>query len=276
MEINNLTPQINQNLYLNQNQSLNKIASAIELNQSSNDASSLSISLNLLSQSNGYSQSISSTNFAIATSQITDKALDAQSKILDNVKEKLLQASTDTSSQEARENILKDIKKQLEGIDNIATNTNYNNQNLLQNSKNDDSISSSLQYQIGLNASSIVEQNGIQSNTKGLDLQGLLNQDPSQFSSTTARNYLENIDNALGKINDFRSEVGSTLNQLQSSNRTLLTQEVSTLNANSIFDTNYAKESANFSKQNILGQLGAFAIAQGNNVNQQSVTRLLS
>lgn len=274
MEINNLTPQINQNLYLNQNQSLNKIASAIELNQSSNDASSLSISLNLLSQSNGYSQSIGNTNIAIATSQITDKALDAQGKILDNIKEKLLQASTDTNSQEAREDILKDIKKQLQGINDIANSTNYNNQTLLQNSKDDDSISSSLQYQSGL--SNIIEQNGIQANTKGLDLQELLNQNPSQFSSSKARDYLENIDNALGKINDFRSEIGSTINQLESSNRTLLTQEVSTLNANSIFDTNYAKESANFSKQNILGQLGAFALAQGNNVNQQSVTRLLS
>ena len=43
-----------------------------------------------------------------------------------------------------------------------------------------------------------------------------------------------------------------------------------------MFDTNYAKESANFSKQNVLAQIGAFTQAQGSNLNQQMVLKLLS
>ena len=43
-----------------------------------------------------------------------------------------------------------------------------------------------------------------------------------------------------------------------------------------MFDTNYAKESSNFSKQNILAQIGAFGQTQANNINQQTVLRLLS
>ena len=50
--------------------------------------------------------------------------------------------------------------------------------------------------------------------------------------------------------------IGSVQNQL-GSNRNFLTQQSSTLGANSLYDTNYAKESSNFSKkQNILAQIG--------------------
>ena len=53
------------------------------------------------------------------------------------------------------------------------------------------------------------------------------------------------------------------------------TQKTNTLNAAALFDTNYAKETSNFSKQNILSQIGAFGQVQANNINQQMVSRLL-
>ena len=77
-------------------------------------------------------------------------------------------------------------------------------------------------------------------------------------------------------LNSIKSEFGAVQNQLQNSNKSLISQETSTLQANSAFDTNYAKESSNFSKQNVLAQIGAFSQAQGNNINQQMVSRLLS
>jgi flagellin len=275
MQINGNQQSI-QNNYLNANQALNRIATGIELNQSSDNASSLAIANNLLAQSNGYSQAVENTNSAIASTQIADGAINEQSKILDNIKEKLLQASTDTTSADGREALLKDIQKQLQQFDQIASSTNYNGETLLQNSATDNSTSNDLQYQAGLNGGDIIEQSGVQSNTTGLSLTALATQDASSFTSSDARAFLENIDNAISGLNDIRSEFGAVSNQLQSSNRTLLTQESTTLQANSVFDTNYAKESSNFSKQNILGQMGAFALAQGNNINQQTVSRLLS
>ena len=74
---------INQNLYLNNNQTLNRIATGIELNQASDDYSSLAITNNLLSQSSGYSQAIENTNSAIASTQIASSATNEQSNILD-------------------------------------------------------------------------------------------------------------------------------------------------------------------------------------------------
>ncbi len=275
MQINS-NSVLNQNVYLNANQSLNRIATGIELNQSSDNASSLSISNSLLAQSNGYGQALENANSAIAATQIASGATTEQSNILNNVKEKLLQASTDTTSQEGRDAILKDIQKQLEQFDKIASGTNYNGQTLLQKSSTDNSASDVQQFQSGLKGEQLIETSSVQSNTEGLGLTDLINQDTTTFSSSDAKNFLETVDKAINKLNDVRGEFGSVQNQLESSSRNLLAQQTSTLSAAALFDTDYAKESSNFSKQNILAQIGAFGQVQSNNINQQTVLRLLS
>lgn len=275
MQINS-NSTINQNVYASANQSLARIATGIELNQSSDNASSLSIANSLLAQSNGYSQAIENTNSAIASSQIASSATNEQSKILDTIKEKLLQASTDTTSKEGRDAILKEIKAQLNQFDKIASSTNYNGQTLLQKSSTDSSASDSQQYQSGLKGEDIIESSSIQSNTQGLGLSTLVNQNSTTFSASDARDLLKSVDNAINGLNEVRTEFGTTQKQLESSNRNLLTQQTSTLNAASLFDTDYAKESSNFSKQNILAQIGAYGQVQSTSVNQQNVLRLLS
>ena len=274
MQINS-NSLLNQNLYLNTNQTLSRIATGIELNKSSDNASSLAIANSLLTQSNGYSQAIENTNSAIAATQIASGSTNEQSKILDNVREKLLQASTDTTSKEERDNILKDIKSQLEQFDKIASSTNYNGQNLLQKSSNDNSSSDIQQYQSGIKGENLIETSAIQSNTTGLELNSLINQDSSTFTSENARDFLETVDKAMNSLNDMRSEIGAVQNKLESSGRSLLTQRTNTLNAASMFDTDYAKESLNFSKQNVMTQIGAFGQAQSTYITQQMVSKLI-
>ncbi len=274
MQINS-NPLFNQSSYLNASQSLNRIATGLELNKSSDNAANLAIANSLLSESNGYSQALENTNSAIAATQIASGSTNEQSKILDNVKEKLLQASTDTTSQEGRDNILKDIKSQLEQFDKIASSTNYNGQTLLQKSATDKSNSDVQQYQSGLKGEDIVETSGIASNTTAFGLSGLVNQDASTFTAQTARDFLETVDKSITSLNSIRGEIGTVQNQLESSGRNLMTQRTNTLNAASMFDTDYAKESSNFSKENILAKMGAFGQVQANFINQQMVSRLL-
>ena len=230
MQINS-NSTINQNVYASANQSLARIATGIELNQSSDNASSLSIANSLLAQSNGYSQAIENTNSAIASSQIASSATNEQSKILDTIKEKLLQASTDTTSKEGRDAILKEIKAQLDQFDKIASGTNYNGQTLLQKSSTDNSASDVQQFQSGLKGENLIETSSVQSNTKGLGLSNLVNQDAETFSSADARSFLQSVDKAINGLNDVRGEFGSVQNQLESSSRSLLSQQTNTLNA---------------------------------------------
>lgn len=276
MEVNN-NIQFNQSAYLNAASALNKISTGLQLNSSSDDSSALSIAQALQSQSSGISQSIDNVNSGMATLQIADGAMSKQSEILDQVKEKLLQASTDTTSQDGRDALLKDIQSLLENFNNIASSTNYNGQTLLQNSSSDSSASNQLQFQAGESSDSIIESNAIQSNTSGVGLDSLLNQDSSTFSSQTARSYLDSINNAIDTVNNYRSDIGSTTNQLATSSRNLFSEFTQTSAASSIIqDIDYSREVSNFSKQNILAQIGAYSSAQSSNINQSMVTRLLS
>ena len=83
------------------------------------------------------------------------------------------------------------------------------------------------------------------------------------------------IDTALTSLNTTRSGFGSAQNQLESAVRNMMTQVTNIKAAESVIrDVDYAKESANFNKQNIVAQAGTFAISQANNV-QQNVLKLL-
>lgn len=275
MQINNV--QLDQSPYLNLNQSLNKISSGKEINSAADDASSLSISDKLRTEASGLTQSIDNVNSGLASLQIADKSISEQSNILDTVKEKLLQASTDTTSQQGRDQILTEIKDLLQNFDDIASSTNYNEQTLLQNASDDKAASQSQQFQVGTSSEDIIETDSIQSNTVGVGLESLVNQDPSSFDASTARAYLGDVDEALTKLNDYRGDLGSVQNQLQSSGRNLFTQVTSTREAGStIADLDYSKEISDFNKQNILAQIGAYGAAQSSNINQNIVTRLLT
>lgn len=265
------------NTYTQNNQSLERIAAGLAINSAADNASSLGIAQELSAQAGGIAQSIENVNSAVAYTQIGDGALAEQSDILDTVKEKLLQASTDTTSQEGREALLGDIQKLLTQFDNIAEQTNYNGETILQQSSEDSSASDTFQVQAGEGADDLIEADGIQSNTQGVGLDDLLNQDASSFSSSTARSFLDDVDSALSQVNSNRAELGSTSNQLQSAGTNLSSQYTNTVAAESVLtEVDYAKEVSDFSKQNILAQFSAYGQVQANGVNQQTVSRLLS
>lgn len=265
------------NTYTQNNQSLERIAAGLAINNAADNASSLGIAQELSTQAGGIAQSIENVNSAVAYTQIGDGALAEQSNILDTVKEKLLQASTDTTSQEGREALLGDIQKLLTQFDNIAEQTNYNGETILQQSSEDSGASNAFQVQAGEGADDLIEAEGIQSNTQGVGLEELLNQDASSFSSSTARSFLDDVDSAISQVNSNRAELGSTSNQLQSAGTNLSSAYTNTVAAESVLtEVDYAKEVSDFSKQNILAQFGAYSQVQANGVNQQTVSRLLT
>jgi len=82
-------------------------------------------------------------------------------------------------------------------------------------------------------------------------------------------------DSALQRLDQIRSDLGSTQNQLVSTINNISVTQVNVKAAeSSIRDVDFANESANFSKHNILAQAGSYAMSQSNAV-QQNVLRLL-
>ncbi len=275
MQVNNNIPSY-QSPYLDQNKALERIATGLAINKASDNASTMAISDVLRTQASGYSQALSNANSAVASVQIADNAMSEQSKILDNVKEKLLQASNGTTSDAGREAIFKDIQGLMKNFDNIASDTNYNGQVLLQKSQDDQSATDAMTFQIGNNSEDTISSPEIQANSSGVGLSDLSSSNPSSYSADDARGFLSKVDDAIGTLNSFRSEMGSTQNQLESSAINLLSQQTQTQIAQSeLVGANIAQEIGNFDKQNVLSQVGAYVQSQSN-VTQQSVLRLLS
>ena len=147
--------------------SLEKLSSGLRINKASDDASGLAIADKLRTQATSINQGVANGNSAITLLQIADKSMAEQSNILDTVKAKLIQANTSTTSADGREAIRKDIGKLLEQLNNIAKQTNYNGNTLLQSNKSTNG-SESLTFQIGEASDDIISSESIKSNTIGL------------------------------------------------------------------------------------------------------------
>jgi len=268
----------------NLSSSLEKLSSGLRINKASDDSSGLAIADKLRTQASGTGQAISNGNSAIALTQIADKAMAEQSNILDIVKTKLIQASTATTSTAGRVAISKDVSKLLDQLDNIASQTNYNGIQLLQASATGTGTASSQTFQMGDKAANTISTgNSVQSNTTGLSLApldglvsaGVTSTGGSGITAANARTQMLEVDQAIDRLNGWRADFGSTQNQLESAVRNLSTQQTNIKNAESIIrDVDYAQESANFSKQNIVAQAGTYAMSQSNAM-QQNVLRLL-
>jgi flagellin len=259
--------------------SLEKLSSGLRINKASDDASGMAIADKLRTQASSLGQSISNGNSAVALVQIADKAMGEQSNILDIVKQKLLQAATATTSSAGRQAIAKDVDKLLNQLNNIAIQTNYNGIQLLQKGNTaNGSGAATLTFQMGeTKENTITTTSGTAANVKGLGLSGLKGQvgTSATFSASMASTALASMDTALTTLNGWRSDMGSTQNQLESSIRNLSTAQTNLKAAESVIrDVDYASESANFNKQNIIAQAGTYAMSQANAM-QQNVLRLL-
>jgi flagellin len=255
--------------------SLEKLSTGLRINKASDDASGLAIADKLRTQATSINQGIANGNSAVSLLQIADKSMSEQSNILDTIKSKLIQANTDTTSSAGRESVRKDINKLLVQLDNIAKQTNYNGTTLLQMNSTTMSASSGLNFQIGEKSADTITNGKIKSNTSGLALTTLKALAANALTQTIAAAQQTNIDSALTTLNGYRGDIGSTQNQVESAVRNLMTQATNVKAAESIIrDVDYAAESANFNKQNIISQAGSYAISQANAV-QQNVLRLL-
>jgi flagellin len=200
-----------------------------------------------------------------------------QSNILDIVKTKLIQAKTATTSADGRTAILKDIQKLLSQLDNIAGQTNYNGITLLQASTTSTTTGSApLTFQVGELTGNTISSASAVSNTTVYALSGVQTYtDSTTFTAAKAGSLMIVIDNALTSLNTTRSDFGSTQNQLESATRNMMTTQTNIKAAESVIrDVDYAAESANFNKQNIIAQAGTYAMSQANAI-QQNVLRLL-
>ena len=111
--------------------SIAKLSSGLRINKAADDASGMTIADSLRAQASALGQAIANANDAIGIVQTADKAMDEQLSILNTIRTKAVQAAQDGQTSQSREALQSDISRLLEELDNIATTTSFNGQQLL-------------------------------------------------------------------------------------------------------------------------------------------------
>lgn len=249
--------------------SITNLSSGMRINSAADDAASLAISEKFDALVRSMGQGIQNGNEAIGMVQIADGGLQGINDNLGRMRQLALAASSDTYSADDRAIAQQEIDALMQSNNDIASQTRFGSNRLLDGSSGaaGDGVMS---FQVGadITSSQSVKFGDARSSAilaSGVDV-------TTQANASTS---IDNIDSAIKNVSDMRSTLGAAQNQLESAVMNTTQGMLNTASANSAMrDLDFAAESANFQKFNLLAQSGVLALAQANQTSQISMSLL--
>ena len=265
-------------------ESLARLSSGLRINKAKDDASGLSIANKLSAQSQGLGQAIRNANDGIGLVQTADGALEEYTNILNRIRTLAVNGANDTQDSASRSYIGDEMIKLQSELNHIANETSFNGKLLLAGTNGPTSALTFGGFFGGAASSSttfIFHVGAFANETTRVDIddmntdQVLANQISGLSTQGSAETIISMMDSALGIVATLRSSLGGSQNQLEATVRNISVTQVNITAAESqIRDLDFAKESANFSKLNLLMQSGSYAMSQANAI-QENIMRLL-
>lgn len=247
---------------------LGRISSGLRVNSASDDAAGLGVATNLETDAKSTTQAMRNANDGISMIQTAESASNEVVDILQRMRELAVQSSSETLDDDERSYITDEFDELSDEIARIANVTEFNGIELA------DGTTTQVDVQVGI-------QNGTSSRIT-LDVGELtttalgLTASVSLASVTDAQSAIENIDAALDTVNGYRSDLGAVQNRLDSAiNNSQAYLEALSSAQSAIQDADFATETSEMTKMQIMQQAGVAALAQAKNMNQ-SVISLLS
>ncbi|RMF92379.1 MAG: flagellin FliC [Candidatus Schekmanbacteria bacterium] len=259
------------------NKSLEKISSGLRINRAADDPAGLAVSEKLRAQIRGYNQAVRNANDAVSLVQTAEGALSEVNNILVRMKELATQAANGTLSQTDRNNLDKEFQALASEITRISNVTEFNGTNLI-----DGSISASanaVKFQIGIDNSAndrlTLTMNDLDASALKLGANSGSNGITTISSIDMAQSALDVIDSAIDTITTNRGTLGALQNRLESTiNNLMVSAENASAAQSRIRDVDFASETANYVKQQILVQAGTSILAQANVAPQAALSLL--
>ncbi len=246
-----------------------KLSSGTRISKAADDAAGLAISEKLKAEIRSTQQASRNANDGISFVQVAEGGLNEVGSMLTRLRELAIQASSDTVGEQERDFSNKEYQQLKSEIERIAQVTNYNSTKLL------DGSGGTLDFQIGTGNNGSVDRISYKADQIDSRLSSLGITDLDISTKEGAQDSLAMVDAAVMKVSGQRAELGALQNRLQSTNNNL---EVSVENLSAsnsrIRDLDFANESANNAKLNILEAAGTSVLAQANSTSQ-SVMKLI-
>jgi flagellin len=242
------------------NQANERLASLQRINRAADDAAGLAIAERLNTLVRQSQVEVNNLQSGINVVQTADSGLEIQQNAVQRIRELSLQAANGTLSDDNRQALNTEVQQLLGQIDDVARDTQFNNQTLLDEDRT-----------ISLGT----ESDSLQVETRASTLQslGLTGLDISTAES--AASAFETLDTASENINSNRSELGAQLNRFERAIEQREVEQVNTLDAESrIRDADVARTIIERTMAEVRTQSGLSAIIQGN-ITSQSVLRVL-
>lgn len=247
--------------------SIEKLSSGLAINKASDDASGLVIADSLGIHKSSIAQSLDNSMSGIALSNIAQGAVQYQKNILEDIKQETLKAMNGTMSNDDREAIAQKISQSIKQYEQIANTTTYNGEKLLQTT-GEASDDLSIVGEDSIISISKADTTSISDSLKAFMGDFTTNPDSRE-------QLLSAVDIGINQLASFASEYGSSSNALESMARNFLSQETNTAKAQSVIkDIDYSKEVTNFSKSNLLTQIGYLMQTQANAHQQRNIALL--
>ena len=254
--------------------SLERISSGLRINSAADDAAGLSVATSMESDNKSIKQAMRNTNDGISMIQTAEGGANEVYNILTRMRELAVQSSNQTYSSTDRNQMSIEFNALRKEIKRITTTANFNSISVLNSTK-------TLTFQIGLHnnsdnrfsmvlASVNLSIGALAISTGSVSLGGATTLVSSANSAITA------IDTALVSVNNARAHLGAFQNRLESTLNEASNYSENLSSASSrIIDVDYAQESSNMTRFQIMQQAGVAALGQAKAI-PQSVVSLLS
>jgi flagellin len=253
--------------------SMQRLSSGLRINSAKDDAAGLAIAERMNAQVRGMNVAIRNANDGISMSQTAEGALSKVGDALQRMRELAVQSRNATNSSSDKDSLNKEFSQLQSEISRVLGGTSFNGKKIL------GSDATAMTFQIGANTTTddevSITTEDMTANTDITAVTGSTTVIDATATSGDIATVIDNIDTAIDTINDQRATFGASqgrfdaiISNLQSS------VEAQSAARSRIMDTDFAAETANLSRAQILQQAGTAMVAQANQLPQNVLSLL--
>ena len=250
--------------------SMERLTSGLRINKTADDAAGKAVVTRMDSQVRGTDMALRNAQDGINVIQTMDGAAEEVVNMLQRIRELGIQAANDTYTSANRAQMNQEVSQLKSEIDRVASVTKFNGIHLM-NSSAQNSVQ--LSFHVGWETGAVnqikVSLDNFQTASIGISAGHNIT------TQSKALIMVNRVDGAISHISTLRSKWGAVQNRLESTISNLQNVNENIKNSRSqIEDTDFARESANLARTQVLQQAGMSMLSQSNQ-QAQNVMQLL-
>jgi flagellin len=253
--------------------SMQRLSSGLRVNSAKDDAAGLAIAERMSAQVRGMNVAMRNANDGISMAQTAEGALSKVGDALQRMRELAVLSRNGTNNDQDKNSLHKEFGELQAEITRVLRGTSFNDKKIL------GSDGGTFAFQVGANTDDedtiSVAFTNMASHTAVLGVTGTTVKIDNTASAAAIGSVIEDIDTAIDTVNNQRATFGATQSRFEAviSNLQIAVENQSAARSR-ILDADFASETANLSRAQILQQAGNAMIAQANQL-PQMVLRLL-